>query len=265
MDFLDALVLGILQGLTEFLPVSSSGHIELGKVLLLDTNIDAANSKLFTIIVHGATALSTIVVFRKDIAKIVRDLLSFKWTDSANLIFFIILSMIPAALVGVFLKDEIESLFNGNLVLVGSMLLFTGVLLLLTTIIRPKKGILNYWRSLIIGTAQAIAILPGISRSGSTIAVGLLLGINRTKIARFSFLMVLPLIFGAMIKDLMDYDPNASESINCRVLIVGFISAFFAGLVACNWMIKIVKRSKLSYFAYYCFIVGAIALTYSFI
>lgn len=264
MGLFEALLLGLVQGLTEFLPVSSSGHIEIGKALL-DSDLDAANGQLFTIMVHGATALSTIVVFRKDIALIIRELLTFRWTDSTNLLLFIILSMIPATLVGLLWKEELEALFNSNLLLVGSMLFVTGGLLLTTTYMKPEKGILNYWKSFVIGIAQAVAILPGISRSGSTIAVGLLLGVNRTKMARFSFLMVLPLIFGLMAKDLMDYNPDAESSIGTAPLIVGFIAAFIAGLFACSWMIKLVRKSKLSYFAYYCFVVGAIAVTYSFL
>ncbi len=262
MNFLEALFLGLLQGLTEFLPVSSSGHIEIGKELLgLDINPD--DSKLFTIVVHGATALSTIVVFRNDLRAISRDLLTFRWTDSTNLMLFIIISMIPAVFVGLFWEDKIDELFAGNMVLVGSMLLVTGILLLITSYLKPKRGIVNYWKSAVLGVAQAIAILPGISRSGSTIATGLILGINRNTMARFSFLMVLPLIFGAMAKDIMDYNPSAETDVEPLALIGGFIAAFVAGLFACNWMIKLVRKSKLSYFAVYCFAIGAIALIYS--
>ena len=262
MDFIESLVLGVIQGLTEFLPVSSSGHLELGKVIF-DQDLSASESLLFTIVVHAATALSTIVVFRNDIRTIFRELLTFRWTDSTNLVLFIIVSMIPAALVGFFWKDELESLFTGDLMLVGLMLMVTATLLLITSFLKPKRGIINYWKSLVIGVAQAIAILPGISRSGSTIAVGLMLGINRSKMARFSFLMVLPLIFGAMAKDLMDYDSAKEASIETGNLVVAFIAAFATGILACNWMIKLVRKSKLSYFAIYCFIVGGIAIAYS--
>ena len=263
MSFLDAILLGIIQGLTEFLPVSSSGHIELGKVIL-GVDGDAGEGSLFTIIVHGATALSTIVIFRKDISKIVRDLLTLKWTDSANFTLFIIISMIPAVLVGLFLKDEIDGLFSENILLVGFMLLITGALLMYTNYVKKKDGIVNYKNSLLLGIAQAIAILPGISRSGATIATGLILGIDKAKVARFSFLMVLPIIFGAMAKDLKDYNPSA-DSIEVSSLIAGFIAAFVVGLVACTAMIKIVKKYKLTSFAMYCFIVGAIAIIYNFV
>lgn len=264
MDFIQALLLGLVQGLTEFLPVSSSGHIEMGKEILGIT-INEGDGKLFTIVVHGATALSTIVVFRTDLRHISRDLLTFRWTDSTNLVLFIILSMIPAVAVGLLLEEHIDKLFEGNMLLVGSMLFVTAILLFTTTLIKPKRGFLNFWKAFVIGVAQAIAILPGISRSGSTIATGMLLGVNRNRMARFSFLMVLPLIFGVMAKDLMDYNPNADSDVGVMPLIVGFIAAFISGLFACRWMIKLVRKSKLSYFAIYCAIIGAIAIVYSFI
>jgi len=262
MSIIEAIILGIIQGLTEFLPVSSSGHIELGKEIL---NISGGpeDGSLFTIIVHGATALSTIVIFRKDITTIFKDLFSFKWNESVKFSLFILISMIPAGFVGLFLKKTIDKFFNGNVLLVGSMLVLTGVLLLYTNYTKKKDGELSYINAFIIGVVQAIAIIPGISRSGSTIATGLILGIDKSKVARFSFLMVLPVIFGAMAKDLKDYNPNG-DSIEMTVLIVGFISAFIVGLLACTWMIKIVKRSKLTYFAYYCFVVGFLAIGYTF-
>lgn len=260
MGIFEAIVLGLIQGLTEFLPVSSSGHIELGKALFGEKMADDSSS-LFTIVVHGATALSTIVVFRKDIAKIIRDLLSFRYTDSTNLVLFIILSMIPAAFVGFFLEDELDKLFNGNILLVGCMLLVTAAILYMTTLIKPKRGILNFKNAFVIGIAQALAILPGISRSGSTIATGLMLGINKKRMARFSFLMVLPLIFGIMAKKMLDYDSAAEGSIEPMILIVGFVAAFLSGLIACRWMVYLVRKSKLHYFALYCAIVGLIAIT----
>lgn len=258
MDILEALILGIIQGLTEFLPVSSSGHLELGKVLLDIDLSKAENNLLFTIVVHGATALSTIVVYRRDLRFISRELLTFRYTDSTNFLLFIMLSMIPAGLVGYFLKEEIESFFSGNILLVGTMLLLTGFLLLLTNLVKPKRGILNFKNSLAMGIAQALAILPGVSRSGTTIATGVLLGIRRDRVARFSFLMVIPLIIGVMIKELKDYSGNGD--VDVMPLIIGFIAAFISGLLACKWMIRIVKKSKLIYFAYYCFAVGITAI-----
>lgn len=259
MGFLEAILLGILQGLTEFLPVSSSGHLELGRVLL-GVDEDGSGNLFFVIAMHAATALSTIVVFRKDIGRILWDVYTIKFTDNINLLLFIALSSIPAALVGFFLKDEIESLFVGNTVLVGSMLLFTGALLFISSRTPKKPRILDYKRSLLIGVAQAIAILPGVSRSGATIATGLMIGIRKKHVARFSFLMVLPLILGATLKEAMDYDPSARDSIDPLVIGAGFAAAFFSGLFACRWMILLVRRSKFWYFSIYCFVVGTIAI-----
>ncbi len=262
MGWLEALILGILQGLTEFLPVSSSGHIELGKALL-NTN-QQEDPLLFTILVHGATALSTIVVFRKDIVTLIKGLFEFKWNDSAKYFVFIVVSMIPAAIVGVFFEDEINAFFDGNLLLVGCMLIFTAILLFLTTKTPEKPGKVSAPKAFLIGIMQAIAILPGVSRSGSTISLSLLLGISRENAARFSFLMVLPLIFGAMllkIKALFDTaEAGATVEISALPLIIGFIAAFASGVLACKWMIKLVKNSKLIYFALYCLIVGGIAI-----
>ncbi len=261
MTWLEALILGLIQGLSEFLPISSSGHLELGRVLLGTDLSNAEESFFFTITVHAATALSTIVVFRKDIAAILWDLYTLKFTDTTNMVLFIILSMIPAVGVGLFLKDEIESLFTGNLLLVGSMLLVTAALLFSTSALKPGKGILNYWKSSIIGIAQAIAILPGISRSGATISIGLLLGINREVVARFSFLMVLPVILGAMAKEVMDYKATSGgEEVNITALLIGFMAAFLSGWLACRWMIRLIKKSKLGYFAMYCAAIGLFAI-----
>ncbi len=261
MGLLEALILGIIQGLTEFLPVSSSGHIELGKEIL---NVHVKDPLLFSIVVHGATALSTLVVFRKDIFSIIKELFAFKWNEGTSYSFKIILSMIPVGIVGVFLEDKIESFFEGQILLVGCMLLITGVLLYLTTRAKEKTGEVTFKNAGIVGLAQAIAILPGISRSGTTIAIALLLGINREKAARFSFLMVLPPILGAValkVKDYLEVEHTSStESIGNLALIVGFIAAFISGLIACQWMIKIVKKAKLQHFAYYCFFVGTIAI-----
>jgi len=263
MSELDALLLGIIQGLTEFLPVSSSGHLELGKAILGDTSLPS-ESLLFTVVVHFATALSTIVVYRKDIAEIFKGLFQFKWNDDLKFSLKIILSMIPAAIVGVLFDDEIEALFNGNILFVGFMLIFTALLLWLADKARETQKNVSFPNAFTIGFAQAIAILPGISRSGATISTSVLLGVDKTKSARFSFLMVVPLIFGKIAKDIMSGDLTTTSQ-NNTVLIVGFVSAFIAGLIACTWMIKIVKKSKLSYFAIYCLVVGLIAIGVSYV
>jgi len=258
MSELDALLLGIIQGLTEFLPVSSSGHLELGKAILGDTSLPS-ESLLFTVVVHFATALSTIVVYRKDILDILKGLFQFKWNDDLKFSLKIILSMIPAAVVGVLFDEEIEALFNGNILFVGFMLIVTALLLWLADKAKDTNKNVSFPNALTIGISQAIAILPGISRSGATISTAVLLGIDKTKAARFSFLMVVPLILGKISKDIMSGDITTTSS-NNLVLIIGFTSAFVAGLVACTWMIKLVKKSKLSYFAIYCLVVGLIAI-----
>lgn len=263
MSWIEALVLGIIQGLTEFLPVSSSGHLELAKFILGDTSLPE-DSMLMTVVLHAATALSTIVVFRKDILEIIIGLFQFKWNEQTKFTLKIIISMIPAGIVGVFFNDEIEALFGGRLLLVGSMLILTAVLLLLADRAKTTgKGVGN-WHALIIGISQAIAIMPGISRSGATISTSVLLGIDRSKAARFSFLMVVPLILGAMAKDIMSGEINY-ESSQMLPLIIGFIAAFITGIAACTWMISLVKKAKLSWFALYCFIVGVIAIVYTFV
>lgn len=257
MNWFEALILGLLQGLTEFLPVSSSGHLELGKVLL---GIDAEHSLMFTVVVHGATVLSTIVVFYKDIVKLITGLFAFKWNEETQYIFKIFFSMIPVAIVGVFFKDEVESFFTGNTAFVGAMLLVTASLLAFTYFKKSNTRKINFLDALIIGVAQAFAVLPGISRSGSTIATGLLLGNKRENVARFSFLMVLIPIIGANLKDLVSGEMTSNQSIGTVPLLVGFLAAFISGLLACKWMIGIVKKGKLIYFAIYCLIIGLLAI-----
>lgn len=259
MNWIEALILGIIQGLTEFLPVSSSGHLELGKVIL---GVDAESSLVFTVMVHGATVLSTIVVFHKDILQLIKGLFAFRWNKETRYIAMIFFSMIPVAVVGLFFKDEVEGFFTGNLVLVGSMLLITATMLLFTHFKKSNKREINFLDSLIIGIAQAAAVLPGISRSGSTISTGLMLGNQRAAVARFSFLMVLIPIIGANFKDIFDGDLTGSNGIGGLPLIVGFLAAFISGLIACKWMIGIVKKGKLIYFSIYCYIVGAISIIY---
>tara|TARA_B110000211_G_scaffold52998_2_gene58541 strand:- start:46 stop:834 length:789 start_codon:yes stop_codon:yes gene_type:complete len=257
MGIIEAVILGIVQGLTEFLPVSSSGHLEIAKELLSVS--EQEQNLLMTIVLHAATALSTIIIFRKDITIIIAGLFQFKWNEEAQFSVKIILSMIPATIVGLFFEDEIESLFGGQIVLVGSMLLLTGLLLFLADKAKKTDKKVSILNSILIGIAQAIAILPGISRSGATICTSVLLGVDREKAARFSFLMVVPLILGKMAKDMLSGD-LATESTNILPLIFGFIAAFITGLVACKWMIRLVKKSQLKYFAYYCFAVGIISI-----
>jgi len=261
MEIIDAIILGIIQGLTEFLPVSSSGHLELGKAILGDDSIPE-ESLLFTVVLHFATALSTIVVFRKDILEIIRGLFSFKWNKDTQFIAKIIVSMIPAVIVGLFFEEQLEQLFGGNILLVGCMLLVTAILLFLADKAKDTDKKVTFKNAFIIGVSQAIAMLPGISRSGATISTSVLLGNDRTKAARFSFLMVVPLIFGKIAKDVLSGDLTY-ESHNFTYLSVGFIAAFVAGLFACTWMIALVKKSKLSYFAIYCVVVGIAAIIFS--
>ena len=267
MNLVESIVLGIIQGLTEFLPVSSSGHIELGKAIFGIEEKEAG--LLFTIVLHFATALSTIIVFWKDILDIFKGLFQFKWNEQTKFALMVVISMIPAALVGVFLKDQIDDFYNGTVLLVSVMLLLTGVILFFSDRAKSPAGSVSNKNAFVLGVVQAIAIMPGISRSGSTIASAVMMGISREKAARFSFLMVLPLIFGAMAKEFKDYfditDAQQAEAMNTDMVIVvaGFVAALVAGYFACKWMIEIVKKSKLSYFAYYCWIVGTIGIVYS--
>lgn len=260
MDLIDAIILGIVQGLSEFLPISSSGHLELTNVIL---GTASEENLMMTVVLHAATALSTIVIFRKDIAEIFKGLTSLKWNDSAKFSVKIILSMIPAAFVGVVFDEQIEALFKGNLLLVGSALIVTAILLFFADKAKKTDKNVSFIHAIIIGVSQAIAILPGISRSGATISTSVLLGIDREKSARFSFLMVVPLILGKMAKDMLG-DEFAEATIGATPLVVGFIAAFITGLFACTWMIKLVKKSKLTYFSIYCLAVGLIALIYTF-
>jgi undecaprenyl-diphosphatase len=257
MDWLEALILGLVQGLTEFLPVSSSGHLELGKAIM---GINPEKSLIFTVLVHGATVLSTIVVFYKDVWNLLKGLFSFKWNEETKYILKLLVSMIPVAILGFFFKEQIEMFFNGNVRFVGSMLIITAILLALTYIRKDNIRKVSFIDSIVIGVAQAFAVLPGISRSGATISTGLMLGNKKANIARFSFLMVLLPIIGANIKDLFSGEMISEASIGVLPLLVGFITAFIAGLFACRWMINIVKKGNLIYFSIYCLIIGLIAI-----
>ena len=261
MEIINAIILGIIQGLTEFLPVSSSGHLEIAKAILGENKV-GEESLLMTVVLHFATALSTIIIFRKDILEILSGLLQFKNNDSFWFSLKIVLSMIPAAFVGVFFNDEIEALFGGALTLVGSMLLVTGLLLFLADKAKASAKKVGIKHAILIGVSQAIAILPGISRSGATISTAVLLGIDKEKAARFSFLMVVPLIFGKMAKDILSGEIHY-ETTTFIPLVIGFIFAFLTGMFACKWMIKLVKSSQLKYFAYYCFAIGGIVIATS--
>ncbi|WP_103865056.1 undecaprenyl-diphosphate phosphatase [Aquimarina sp. I32.4] len=263
METIDAIILGIIQGLTEFLPVSSSGHLELGKAILGDNSIPE-ESLLFTVILHFATALSTIVVFRKDILILIKGLLQFKKNEESIFSLKIIISMIPAVLVGLFFEEQLERLFGSNVMFVGFMLLITAALLWFADKAKSTRKPVSISNAFVIGIAQAIAMLPGISRSGATISTSVLLGNDKTKAARFSFLMVIPLIFGKIAKDLLSGDLIFSSE-NSIPMTVGFIAAFVSGLFACTWMISLVKKSKLTYFAVYCIIVGLLAISFGFI
>ncbi|MGB3143700.1 MAG: undecaprenyl-diphosphate phosphatase [Maribacter sp.] len=263
MDTLDAIILGIIQGLTEFLPVSSSGHLELGKAILGDNSVQE-ESLLFTVVLHFATALSTIVVFRKDIWEIISGLLQFKWNEESKFSAKIIISMLPAVFVGLFFEQQLEAFFGGNVKFVGFMLVITAILLYFADKAKDTDKKVSFTNAFLVGISQAIAMLPGISRSGATISTSVLLGVDKTKAARFSFLMVVPLIFGKIAKDLIGGELTFSGENNVAMG-AGFIAAFIAGLAACTWMIRLVRNSKLSYFAIYCLVIGLCAISYGFL
>ena len=262
MDVIQAIILGIVQGLTEFLPVSSSGHIIIGKALLgVEINPDAATT--FEVVVHAATVFSTLVVFRQEILKLLLGVFKFQYNEETQYVLKIGISMIPILIVGLFFKDEVEALFGEGVFLVGMMLLATAVLLTLSFFKKSGKRSITYLDAFIIGIAQSIAVLPGLSRSGTTISTGLLLGDKKEEIAKFSFLMVLIPILGESFLSLIkgEFTPEAS-GISTIALISGFVAAFLSGLFACKVMINIVKRGKLIWFAVYCFIMGLVSLIF---
>ncbi|MEZ4817333.1 MAG: undecaprenyl-diphosphate phosphatase [Flavobacteriaceae bacterium] len=263
MDVVDAILLGIIQGLTEFLPVSSSGHLELGKAILGDQSVPE-ESLLFTVVLHFATALSTLVVFRKDVWEILSGLFQLKWNKELRFSLKIIISMIPAVIIGLLFEEQLEALFGGNIAFVGAMLLVTAILLWFADKAKNTGKKVTFRDAFIIGISQAIAMLPGISRSGATISTSVLLGNDKGKAARFSFLMVVPLILGKIAKDIMSGELS-THTANISTLTIGFIAAFIAGIAACTWMIRLVRNSKLKWFAIYCFVVGMIAIVVSFI
>ena len=261
MSLIESIILGIIQGLTEFLPVSSSGHLEIGKALL---NVELEENLSFTVMVHFATVLSTITVFFKEIKILLFDVLKFKWNTSTKYFVKILISMIPVLVVGVFFQDKVEALFTGKLILVGAALLVTALLLFLTTLIKAegtKK--IPFSDAFVMGIVQAMAVIPGLSRSGSTIATGLLLKNKRDDVARFSFLMVLIPIIGAALLKLLKWSDTPAGGIDTLSLIAGFLAAYISGYLACRWMINIVKRGKLIWFAIYCASVGLISILFS--
>jgi undecaprenyl-diphosphatase len=261
-EIFQALILGIIQGLTEYLPVSSSGHLAIGGTLF---GLNGEENLNFTIVVHAATVLSTIVVLWKEIVNLSQGLFKFQWNKETSYVSKILISMIPAGIVGVFFKDYVEAIFGSGLLLVGCMLLLTAALLLFSYYVKPsKKSTISFRDAFIIGIAQAAAVLPGLSRSGTTISTGLLLGKKKSSIAQFSFLMVIIPVLGEAILDLIKGD-FATSGISPLALFVGFLAAFISGMIACKWMLNLVKKGKLIYFAYYCIVVGLIVIAYTLI
>ena len=262
MNWLEALVLGIVQGLTEFLPVSSSGHLQIGQALF---GIEGEENLMFAVVVHAATVCSTLLVLWQEVAKLFKGLFRFQWNDETQYITKIVISMIPVAIVGVLFKKQIEAVFGSGLLIVGICLLVTAALLAFAYYAKPRqKENISFRDALIVGLAQACAVLPGLSRSGSTIATGLLLGNKKETIAKFSFLMVLIPVMGEALLDLLKGNfSEASIGIPTLSLVTGFIAAFVAGSFACKWMISIVKKGKLIYFSIYCIAVGLFALGYA--
>ena len=267
MNGWQALLLGLIQGLTEFLPVSSSGHLTIGREIL---GIEASGDLVFEVAVHAATVLATIVVFRKEIWRLICGLFKFQYNDETDYILKICLSMIPVLLVGLFLKDKVEGLF-ASLLTVGLALVVTAMLLFFSDIFSRRqvkaaepdaRNGISWWQALVIGIGQAFAVIPGLSRSGTTISTGLLCGVKRERVAQFSFLMVLVPILGEAFLDVVSGDAAAS-SIGTLPLIIGFFAAFVSGLFACKLMIALVKKAKLRWFALYCAIVGLLVILYT--
>lgn len=267
MNEIQALILGLIQGLTEYLPVSSSGHLTIGQELL---GITSDDNLTFDVAVHVATVLSTLVILWKEVVWLLAGILKLKWNDEMRYAVNIIVSMIPVGIVGVFFKDYIEEIFGSGLLIVGICLLITASLLAFSYYYKPnQKAGISMKDAFIIGIAQAVAVMPGLSRSGSTIATGLILGNDKAKLAQFSFLMVIPPILGEALLDVLKAMKHGTEAvagdISMTALAVGFLAAFISGCAACQWMVNIVKKGKLIYFAYYCVIIGVLAIVSSII
>ena len=265
MNWFEALVLGLIQGLTEYLPVSSSGHLAIGAYLF---GIDGEANLGFTILVHVATVMSTLVVLWKEIDWILKGLFKFQMNEETKYALNIVVSMIPVGVVGVFFKDDVEKIFGSGLLIVGCMLLVTALLLAFSYYAKPRqRENISLWHAFVIGLGQALAVLPGLSRSGTTIATGLLLGNKKEKMAQFSFLMVIPPILGEALLDVIKMMKGGVATVMGDIplssLIVGFIAAFIFGCLACRWMVDIVKRGKLIYFAVYCAVVGLGVIIFS--
>ncbi len=265
MDWFQALWLGILQGFTEYLPVSSSGHLAIASHLF---GVNADDNLTFTVAVHVATVLSTLVILWKEIAWIFRGLFKFEWNAETRYTLNIIVSMIPVGIVGVFFKDYVEGVFGSGLAIVGAMLLVTALLLTFSYYVKPRqKKNISIKDAFIIGVAQACAVMPGLSRSGSTIATGLLLGNDKSKLAQFSFIMVIPPILGEALLDIVKGMRHGAEAavgdISLGALAVGFLAAFVTGCIACKWMVNLVKKGKLIYFAVYCAVAGILTIVLS--
>lgn len=291
MEWFEAILLGLLQGLTEFLPVSSSGHLQIGKELL---GIKNSGDLVFEVVVHAATVLSTIVVFRKQIWELLKSLFvkdglfrsiahPSKFNDGTDYVLKILLSMIPVFIVGMFFKDAVEGLFGSSIHVVAGALLVTAALLLLSDNAnkifgrccrrckcaeadavsdKGRRNGISYWQAFVVGLGQAIAVIPGLSRSGTTIATGLLCGVKRDVVAQFSFLMVLIPILGEAFLEIVGGD-MASSTVGALPLVLGFISAFVAGLFACRVMIALVKKTKLGWFALYCAVVAVLIFIFA--
>lgn len=263
MSWFEALILGLLQGLTEYLPVSSSGHLAIGSYLF---GIEGADNLAFTVLVHVATVMSTLVILWSEIDRIFRGLFKFEMNAETKYAISIVISMIPVGIVGVFFKDTVEEIFGSGLLIVGCMLLLTAALLTFSYYAKPRrKSRISFRDALIIGIAQACAVMPGLSRSGSTIATGLLLGNKKENLAQFSFLMVIPPILGEALLDVMKAvkGEETFAGIDTLPLVVGFVAAFVSGCVACKWMINIVKRGKLVWFGVYCAVAGVATIAFS--
>ncbi|MBR1549995.1 MAG: undecaprenyl-diphosphate phosphatase [Bacteroidales bacterium] len=259
LSWFEALILGIIQGLTEYLPVSSSGHLAIGQALF--GMQDGEGQLAFTVLLHIATVLSTVVILWKEIVWIFTDLFKWKWNEGTKYAVNIIISMIPVGIVGLFFKDKVEAVFGSGLMIVGICLLITAALLAFSFWAKPRqRENISPLHAFIIGIAQALAVLPGLSRSGSTIATGLLLGNKKERLAQFSFLMVIPPILGEALLDVKDMAAVGISAslggISPEAALIGFVAAFLVGCLACKWMINIVRRGKLIWFALYCAVVG---------
>lgn len=262
MDLWQAILLGIVQGLSEFLPVSSSGQLELAKAIL-GIDLEGNAGLAFTIYLHAGTALATVVVFRKTIGELLAGLCEFRWNWQTRYLALIAVSMLPAGIAGLFFMDQIDRLFEGNVILVGTMLLVTAVLLLVADRAKDTPRKVTFVSALIIGLSQAVAILPGLSRSGTTISTSMLCGVDRGDAARFSFLMVLPLIFGQIAKDILDGGLSAEACQTGTIpVIAGTAASFVVGIAACRWMIALVKKAQLKWFAFYCVATGIAAIVW---